>query len=196
VLPKMYTSTTNVLVEQPLVSAEYVKPVVTEDLNMRLASMKAQVLSSSRLQPIIEKLNLYPEKRAKTKMEDLVEELRKAIGVQLLLPMPGSYGHPPGFSVSVTFDKPYTAQKICSEVTSMFMEQNAQSRMDQSQKTNQFMGKELETAKQDLDEQDKKLAEFKRQYLGTLPEEEQTNLSLLTGLNTQLEAVTQAMNRA
>jgi polysaccharide chain length determinant protein (PEP-CTERM system associated) len=196
VLPKMYTSTTNVLVELPLVSEDYVKPVVTDDLNMRLASMKAQVLSSSRLQPIIEKLNLYPEKRANTKMDDLVGELQTAVAVQLLQPMAGSNGRPPGFSVSVTFNKPYTAQQICNEVTSMFMEQNAQRRMDQSQKTNQFMGKELQTAKENLDVQDDKLAHFKRQYLGTLPEEEQTNLSLLTGLNTQLEAVTQAMSRA
>src|SRR5208283_4560272 len=37
---------------------------------------------------------------------------------------------------------------------------------------------------------------FKRQYLGTLPEEEQSNLSLLTGMNTQLEAATQAVTRA
>jgi polysaccharide chain length determinant protein (PEP-CTERM system associated) len=78
----------------------------------------------------------------------------------------------------------------------MFTDQNAKRRMEQSQKTNQFMGKELETAKANLDEQDAKLAQFKRQYLGTLPEQEQTNLSLLTGLNTQLEAATQAMNRA
>jgi polysaccharide chain length determinant protein (PEP-CTERM system associated) len=110
--------------------------------------------------------------------------------------MPGSTGQPPGFFVSVTFDKPQVAQQICTEITSMFMQQNAQRRMEQSQKTNQFMGKELETAKENLDEQDTKLAEFKRKYLGVLPEEEQTNLSLLTGLNTQLEAATQALNRA
>jgi len=67
--------------------------------------------------------------------------------------------------------------------------------MDQSQKTTQFMGEELQVAKTKLDEQDAKLAQFKRQYLGTLPEEEQTNLSLLTGLNTQLEAATQALGR-
>jgi len=68
--------------------------------------------------------------------------------------------------------------------------------MDQSQKTTQFMGEELQVAKAKLDQQDEKLAQFKRQYLGTLPEEEQTNLSLLTGLNTQLEAATQALGRA
>ena len=39
VLPKRYTSQTLVLVDQPTVSADIVKPVVTEDLNQRLASM-------------------------------------------------------------------------------------------------------------------------------------------------------------
>jgi polysaccharide chain length determinant protein (PEP-CTERM system associated) len=196
VLPKKYTSDTRVLVEQPVVSADYVKPVVTADLNMRLASMKAQVLSGPQLQPIIEKLNLYPDQRANTAMEDLVGQLQKTVDVKLLEPMPGSGGRPPGFQVSVTFDKPEMAQKICTEVTSMFMEQNARRRMEQSQKTNQFMGKELETAKANLDEQDQKLAQFKRQYLGTLPEEEGPNITLLTGLNTQMDAATQALNRA
>jgi polysaccharide chain length determinant protein (PEP-CTERM system associated) len=196
VLPKKYTSETSVLVEQPVVSADYVKPVESDDLNMRLASMKAQVLSGPRLQPIIEKLNLFADQRANTSMDDLIGQLQKAVDVKLLEPMPGSYGRPPGFHVGVTFNHPDTAQKICTEITTMFMEQNAQRRMDQSQKTTQFMGDELQVAKKNLDEQDEKLAQFKRQYLGTLPEEEQTNLSLLTGLNTQLEAATQALGRA
>src|SRR5208337_2120388 len=196
VLPKKYTSETSVLVEQPVVSSDYVKPVVTADLNMRLASMKAQVLSGSQLQPIIEKLNLYPDQRANTRMGDLVDQLQNAVDVELLLPMPGSGGKPPGFRVTVTFDNPKVAQQICTEVTSMFMEQNARRRMEQSQKTNQFMGQELQTAKANLDEQDEKLAQFKRQYLGTLPEEEQSNLSMLTGMNTQLEAATQGLTRA
>ena len=63
VLPKKYTSQTMVLVEQPTVGADYVKPVVTEDLNHRLASMQEQILSRTRLQPIIEKFDLYPRDR-------------------------------------------------------------------------------------------------------------------------------------
>src|SRR5208283_2664760 len=192
VLPKKYTSETKVLVEQPIVSEDYVKPVVTDDLNMRLSSMKAQILSGPRLKPIIEKLNLYPEQRATTHIDDLVGELKKSVEVELIQPMPGAWGRPPGFHISVTFGEPRAAQQICTDITSMFMEQNAQRRMEQSQKTTQFMGQELLAAKATLDEQDEKLAQFKRQYLGTLPEEEQSNLSLLTGMNTQLEAATQA----
>ena len=46
-----YMSQTLVLVEQQKVPESYVKAVVTEDLSGRLASMKEQITSRSRLQP-------------------------------------------------------------------------------------------------------------------------------------------------
>src|ERR1700722_18586523 len=45
-------------------------------------------------------------------------------------------------------------------------------------------------------ERNRRLAAFKRQFLGSLPEEELTNLNLLTGMNSQLEANVQALSRA
>jgi polysaccharide chain length determinant protein (PEP-CTERM system associated) len=197
VLPKKFTSSTVVLVEQPTVPVDIVKPVVNNDLNQRLASMKQEILSRSRLQPIIEKFNLYPKKREKAHIEDLVDDLRKSVEVELIQPMLGSVNRqPPGFQVSVTFDNPQLAQQICTEITSMFMAQNLKKREQQSADTTQFLSQQLSEAKAKLDEQDARLAKFKGRYLGSLPEEEQTNLSLLTGMNTQLEAVTQSLNRA
>jgi polysaccharide chain length determinant protein (PEP-CTERM system associated) len=197
ILPKKYTSATSVLVEQPVVPDDLVKPVVTMDLNQRLASMKAQLLSSSRLQPLIDKFNLYPELRGKVPPEEIVGNLQKAIDVELLTPMAGAIGRqPPGFKVSVTYDDPRTAQQICQEITSIFIAQNSSQRINQATQTTDFLSGQLEEAKQKMDEQDARLAQFKRQYLGSLPEEEQTNLSLLTGLNTQLEAAMQSLNRA
>jgi len=115
VLPKKYTSSTRVLVEQPTVPTDFVKPVVTDDLNHRLASMQEQILSRSRLQPIVEKFNLYPNLGDKAHMEDLVEQLRKSIEVELIQPMPGSINRqPPGFHVSVTIHDPHIAQQICA----------------------------------------------------------------------------------
>jgi polysaccharide chain length determinant protein (PEP-CTERM system associated) len=78
----------------------------------------------------------------------------------------------------------------------MFMEQNARAQEQQATRTTSFLSQQLAEAKTKLDAQDAKLAQFKRQYLGSLPEEEQTNLSLLTGMNSQLEANTQALSRA
>jgi len=53
----------------------------------------------------------------------------------------------------------------------------------------------LDEAKAKLDEQDGKLAQFKRQHMGDLPELDQRNLSLLGSLNAEMDATTQAMTR-
>ena len=197
VLPKKYTSQTMVLVEQPTVGPEYVKPVVTEDLNHRLASMQEQVLSRTGLQPIIEKFGLYPKDRDRVHIDDLIERLRTSVTIKPMEPTPGTQSHQlPGFYVDVTFDNPRTAQQICTEITSMILAQNAGDRQNQVKVTTDFLSQQLEEAKKSLDAQDAKLAQFKRQYLGSLPEEEQTNLSILMGTNTQLEANTQALSRA
>lgn len=196
-LPKEYTSRTLVLVSRPAVPADYVKPVVTEDLSQRLASMKGEILSRSRLEPIIEKFNLYAEDRNKIHKEELVERLRKTVEIAPLEPTPGTQERNiPGFSVNVVFNDAQLAQQICTEITSMFLEQNSRALEQQASRTTLFIGQQLDEAKAKLDEQDAKLAQFKRQYIGSLPEETQGNLTLLAALNTQLDANTQALSRA
>jgi polysaccharide chain length determinant protein (PEP-CTERM system associated) len=197
VLPKRYTSSTMVLVEPPTVATEVVPANVNEDLYRHLASMKEQILSRSRLQPIIQKYNLFPQSDQLDHMDEMVEDLKKMIDVQLIEPMPGSVDRqPPGFHVSVTTNNPSVAQQICADITSMFMEQNASSQQKKFKETTSFLTQQLAEAKSNLDEQDAKLAEFKRTHLGTLPEEEASNLSMLGGMNSQLEAATQAVSRA
>jgi len=199
VLPKKYTSKTVVLVDQPTVSSDIVKPVVNEASNQRLASMQEEILSRTRLQPIVEKFNLYPDQRGNAHMEDLILSLRDVIKVEPLQSMPGTTDRTnqlPGFQVSVTFDDPQTAQRICSEITTMFMEQNARDMDEKGTSTTKFIAQHLDEAKKKLDDEDGKLADFKRRYTGSLPDQAQTNLSLLNGMNSQLDASTQALTRA
>jgi polysaccharide chain length determinant protein (PEP-CTERM system associated) len=130
-------------------------------------------------------------------MEDLVDRLRSAVKITPLEPMAGTNNRQlPGFYINVTFNNGQLAQQICTEITSMFLEQNARERQKQSSDTTEFFQQRLDEAKKKLDDEDAKLAEFKRKNLGMLPEEEQTNLSLLTGMNTQLESNTQSLSRA
>jgi len=197
VLPKKYTSSTLVLVEQPTVPTKLIEPVITNDLNQRMASMKAQILSRSRLEMIINKFNLYPDKRTTTHLEDLVEKLKGSINVELIQPLAGSADRePPGFNVSVTFDNPQLAQQICQEITSAFMEQNATIRVQNSNKVSQFLTQQLEDAKDKLEEQDKKLAQFKAEHPISMPDQEPANLAMMSAMQSQLDAATQALARA
>jgi protein tyrosine kinase modulator len=196
-LPARYTSHTVVLVEQPVVPDSYVKPVVSEDLNQRLASMQEQILSRTRLQHLVEQFGMYKEDAKNMPMEVLVARLQKSIVVKPLNPTQGTQPAAlPGFNVDVTLGEPWLAQRVCTEITSMFMEQSLRLRQQQAEDTTQFLGAQLQEAKSKLDEQDARLADFQSRYVGELPEDEQNNLTLLMGLSPQLEAATQAVNQA
>jgi polysaccharide chain length determinant protein (PEP-CTERM system associated) len=195
VLPKRYTSKTLVLVQQP--EAVAVASPLTDNSNQRLAAMQQQILSRSRLEPVIRDLNLYEKDIDRVSMEELVDRLRKAIDVSPVAPMAETRAQNlPGFTISVVFSNPNLAQQICAKITSMFLAENQEISQSAVKENTDFLSKEVEEAKTKLDEQDAKLAEFQRKFLGSLPEQSQMNLNMLTGLTSQLEAATQALNRA
>jgi polysaccharide chain length determinant protein (PEP-CTERM system associated) len=190
-LPPEYVSQTLVLIEQQKVPENYVKPVVTEDLGERLASMKEQILSRSRIEPIVERFNLFAGSNAT--MDDRVDQTRKAIGI---VPIRSDQVRGmPGFFISFKAQDARTAQQVCGEITSLFVSENLSAREQSAEGTTDFLKQQLTDAKRNLDEQDAKLADFQRKYIGKLPEQESSNANTLQALTTQLDAVTQSLNR-
>jgi polysaccharide chain length determinant protein (PEP-CTERM system associated) len=196
-LANEFTSRTLVLVEQQKVPDSYVKSVVSGDIGQRLGTMQEQILSRTRLQPIIEKFGLFKDEKGKAAMEDLVDGLRKSISVTPIQSLVSTgAGELPGFTISFTGKDPRLAQQVCAEITSMFIEENLRLREQRAEGTTDFLRTELGQAKQDLDAQDAKLAAFKSKYIGALPGNEQTQMNMLAGLSSQLDAVTNQLYRA
>ncbi len=202
-----YTSEATILVEGQKVPEGYVKPVVTEDIVQRIATMQEQVTARNRLVPMIERLGLAKGKSVDEVIGDIQTNLSIAPVQSGVAPgtlpgskpathKPGQSSDVPGFTVDFTASNPKTAQQVCSEITSMMLEQNLQAREQVAQSTTDFLAHQVDEAKRDLDDQDAKLAEFKKQFTGQLPGDEDGNLKLLGTLNTQLDANTQALNRA
>jgi polysaccharide chain length determinant protein (PEP-CTERM system associated) len=191
ILPPQYVSQTLVLIEQQKVPEDYVKPVVNEDLGARLASMKEQILSRSRIEPIIERFNLYAG--GQSTMDDRIDMTRKAIGIN---PIRSDQSHGmPGFFISFKAQDAHTAQQVCGEITSLFVSANLNAREESAEGTTDFLKQQLAEAKSNLDEQDGKLAAFESKYIGRLPEQESSNANALQALTTQLEAATQTVSR-
>ena len=84
-LPSRYTSQTLVLVEEQKVPDTFVKPVITDLLDQRLATMQEQILSRSRLQPIVERFGLFADKR-NLSIDDKIELTRKATEIKPVRP--------------------------------------------------------------------------------------------------------------
>ncbi len=206
-IPAKYTSTSAVLVEGQQIQG--VAPIVTADLIQRIITMEQQILSTNRLKPMVEKLGLAKRDDA---AEGLMADIRNNLSIQPMsadlaksaaAAAPATKKKPgstqpdfAGFNVSYTASNPRLAQQLCNELTSMLLQQNLIERERVAQSSTTFFARQLDEAKTTLDQYDAKLAAFKRQYLGQLPGDEDSNLRILMGLNSQLDANVQSLNRA
>ena len=173
-----------------------VRQVDMASVSQRLASMQQQILSRSRLESLIHQFGLYSGGPNKVPIDGLIERFQKGDRSHAVQPTAETGDrYLPGFTVNVTLANPRTAQAVCTAVTSMFIG-NDRVQQQHAEQTTQFLSAQLVEAKADLDAQDAKLAAFKGRYIGSLPDDEQTNLNLLTGLTSQLDATNQALARA
>jgi polysaccharide chain length determinant protein (PEP-CTERM system associated) len=198
-----YTSTSMVLVVEPKVPETYVPSVVSDDLTARLATMEEQILSRTRLQPLIERYGLYKSEVGHSAMEDLVDEMRKNVDVEPVEFSKQASAAPsqpskslPGFSISFTADTAKVAQQVCADLTSMFVEENLRQRERRAVGTTDFLQSQLDDAKRKLDDEDAQLAAFKSKNFGSLPDQEKGNIQILSTLTAQLQATRDALNRA
>lgn len=200
-IPAEYTSTSLILDERPTIPQDLIQSTHPEDLLVRLATMQERIESRTRLQPLIERYDLFKSERKKS-MEDAVEAMRKVIDIKPvllggnLLKTSGKELPLPGFSIGYTADAAHLAQQVTAELTSMFISEDLQQNENMAKGTAQFLSNSLADAKRALDEQDQKMQEFKRKNLGSLPDDQQANLQVLATLNTQLAAVTDQISRA
>jgi polysaccharide chain length determinant protein (PEP-CTERM system associated) len=196
-----YTSQSTILVEAQKVPENMVQPVVSEELGARMATLQQQVMSQSNLQPVVARV--FPGKNSQQAGE-IIDGIRLNMTVT---PVPtdllqigakkkaAAQGNSGGFYVNYTAPSAREAQQICAELTSLMMNENLKSVQAAAKGTSDVLSKGIEDAKRDLDDLDSKLAAFKREHQGQLPGDEESNLKILMGMNQQLEAQTQALNR-
>jgi polysaccharide chain length determinant protein (PEP-CTERM system associated) len=193
VLPARYKSGTLILVEQPTMPKDYVTPNINDDLQERLQSITEQILSRTRLQHIIETVNLYSRERSQVNIDDLVERMRGDIKIELVR---NNDQHISAFNVYYSASNPQRAQQVTNELTSLFINENLEVRQQQSEGTTKFLEGQLENARQALAAQEEKIREYKSQHVGELPTQLATNLQILGGLQSQLQSEEEGLNSA
>lgn len=212
--PAEYTSSSLVLVERQTIPAGYVKPIVTTSLIDRIVTLEQRVLSRSQLEAMVQRLDLA---RGGKNIDDVVDNIQRNVTFAEADPSPSTSSGSTssssatssssssisrkmtdfvGFNVRFTASNPQDAQRICAEITSMVLAENAKMREQVAVSTTDFLSRQLAEAKTNLDQKDQELAAFKGRYLGQLPTDAETNARILSGLNAELDANTQSLNRA
>jgi len=182
-LPKIYEARTLILVMPQRVPTNFVKSIVTTDLDSRISTISEQILSRSNLEKIIEKHGLFSGPNYSGMfLEDKVDALRKSIVVKVNKGRQGSNA----FSISYRGSHPKTVMEVTNRLAGSFIGENLKVREAQAVGTSDFLADELKTKRQGLEEVEQKLREYRRQYMGELPEQLDANLRMLERLQTQL----------
>ena len=74
-----------------------------------------------------------------------------------------------------------------SDLTSLFIDENLKSQRQQSEDTGAFLESQLSSARSRLEEQEPKVRAFKAKHFGDLPNQLETNVQILNGLQAQLD---------
>jgi polysaccharide biosynthesis transport protein len=193
-LPVRYKSVTTILVEQPTMPKDYVIPNVNDDIQDRLQSIKQQVESRTRLLSIIGKFHLYDGGRIPLSADDKVARMIKDIDLDLVEDPRTS--QITAFSISYSARTPRLAQEVASELTGLFINENLKVRQQESESTTDFIKNQLQLAAQRLADQEAKVRTFESLHEGELPAQQQSNLQILSGAQSQLQSANAALATA
>ena len=120
-LPTRYRSESSILITR--VPADNVRPTDIGRSRARFQEISASVLSRTRLEMIISEFRMYQAEQARTSRDELVQQMRRDIGVNLLTS--GSQNDEVGgVNVSFVSSDPKLAMKITERLVSLIIEEN------------------------------------------------------------------------
>lgn len=185
VWPPTYRSTGTILIEQQEVPTDFVRSAVSSYADQRVQTISQRVMTSANLLGIIEKFNLYPDKRDTLTREALVDTIRNNIDLKMISAdvVDPRQGRPTkatiAFSVSFDDRNPQTAARVANELTSLYLSENIESRKQLAADTAGFLRSESERLGKRVEALEQKLAAFKAQNSDKLPELYQINLQMM-----------------
>ncbi|WP_320041105.1 hypothetical protein [uncultured Desulfobacter sp.] len=197
--PPSFESSATILIEQREIPAEYVTSSMTTFAEQRMQSIKQRVLTSSQLQELILKFNLYPKLRDKMGMDEIVDGMREQIiltpvNVEIADRRSGRTGTATiAFTLSFEGDSPKQAQQVVSTITTLFLKEDLKVRTEQATSTLSFLTVEKERIREELAEYEGQLAQFKKEHVDSLPEVFQLNMQGQANMERNIETAKESL---
>jgi polysaccharide chain length determinant protein (PEP-CTERM system associated) len=194
-MPKIYKASTLILVLPQRVPESYVRSIITDSITSRLNTISQEILSRTRLEKVIQELNLYPELRDKLPMEGIIERMRKMIEVTVQT-NPQNERMQNSFSISFEGKDPQAVMMVTNKLASLFIEENLKVREFQAESTSNFLVKELQSMADQLKRKEQEIRNFKERSMGQLPQQLDANLRILERLQQELQTTSENLRAA
>jgi len=186
-LPPRYRSSTLILVAADSMPASFVPQMNTERITQRLQTLRQEVQSRTRLEVIARELDPYGT-LGKEPLIDTIERMRQNV----MVTVKGN----DAFSIEFEHSDPKMAMLVADRVTTLFMEEVVGARERQVSNAYEFIEKQMQDARQQLEEKETALRQYKEQHMGQLPEQVQANLSTLQRLQLEQQSVADGLRKA
>ncbi len=190
--PATYRSTGTILIEQQEVPVDLVRSMVSSYADQRIQTISQRVMTSDNLMRIIDRYQLYPERRRKDPREVLLNRMRDDIHFSMISAdvVDPRVGRPTkatiAFSVSYDSPSPQLAAKVANEIATLYLNENLQTRRQTADDTATFLTAEGDRLSKQIDALASKLAAFKERNVNTLPELSQLNMQLMNRAEEEL----------
>src|SRR5579883_2108020 len=125
-LPAVYRAEALVLIDGQKIPERFVTATVNAELQDRLATISQRILSSTRLQKIIDTFDLYHDQRKSYTQEEILEMMRADIKVTV--EKGWTHDRPGAFRVSYEGKNPTVVAEVANQIANLFIEENLRAR--------------------------------------------------------------------
>jgi len=192
VWPPTYQSASTILIEEQEIPSELIQSTVTSYAAQRIQVISQRVMARGNLMEIVEKYNLYEKERRRYTTEEVLMAMREDIGIDMITAevMDPRTGRPGvatiAFSLGFKSDSPQQAQKVASELTTLYLNENLKSRTEKAAETYDFLTAEANRLNDEIARLEEQLSAFKERNLYTLPESRDLNTMSLQRAENEL----------
>jgi succinoglycan biosynthesis transport protein ExoP len=197
-LPSLWSAKAVVGMDRQRMPESLIKSEVAGDLERQLLSLSQEIISRPRLLKIIADLRLYPD--VTHVPNDALDRMRRDITIDLIggEERSGPRDDSPlvAFSVAYRALDPQVAMAVANRLAELYVEENRQNREAGIAQSSQSLENQLAEVRGRMQEQERRVAEYKKQHLGELPEQREENFRTLKRLQQQLQMAQENLRRA
>ncbi len=187
-LPDIYQSETTILIVPQRISEDIVRSPVSAITQERLGTLSQAITSRRNLEELIQQVDLYPNERRSMVMEDVIGLMRAAVVTRIV--------QNDAFQVSYEGDDPAKVMQVTQRLGRLFIDQSLSYRHNLVEDTSEFLESQLAERRRQLEEQERRVAEYQRAHAGQLPSQVNSNLQQVTTASVQMQAAQETVNRA
>jgi polysaccharide chain length determinant protein (PEP-CTERM system associated) len=187
VLTPRYRSSTLILVAPEQMPSNFVPQMSTERVARRLQTLRQEVQSRTRLEMVAREFDPYGS-LGKEPLINTIERMRSAVQV--------SVKGDDAFSIEFEHRDPKMAMLVADRLTTLFMEEVVGASERQVSNAYEFIEKQLEGARTQLEQKEAALRAYKEQHMGQLPEQVTANLATLQRLQAEQQSTAESLRKA